>query len=436
MPTDDRAGPPAGDLAALVNALASGRLTARGAVEASLERVAATDGALRAWVEIAAERAVEEAGRLDTAPGRGPLHGVPLGVKDLIDVRGLPTRCGSPLRGPRPAEADAGGVRLARAAGAVPLGKTVTTEFGYFAPGPTHNPHDPERTPGGSSSGSAAAVAAGAVPLAFGTQTAGSLTRPASYCGVAGYVAQAGEFPLDGITGLSPGLDRLGLLTASVPGLHLAWRALTSGTAAPLPACGPPRVLVWDGAPLGEVHPAMADAVETLAAALARSGAPCERLGREGVVRERFVASLAAHHRLIMAYEARRERAELLPHAQEVSPQLRELLEAGGEIEEARYRGAWERVRDARAPVADIFGRYDVILGPAAFGPAPKGLESTGSPDLSRPWQVLGLPVVTVPGLADPAGMPLGVQVIGRHGGQERLFAVAAWIEDAIRGAR
>ena len=187
----------------------------------TLERIEALEPDVRAWVHVDPDA---------HATASGPLAGIPLGVKDLIDVAGMPTRCGSTLRDSRPVERDADCVALARRLGAVPIGKTVTTEFGYFAPGPTRNPHALDHTPGGSSSGSAAAVAAGMVPLAFGTQTAGSLTRPASFCGVAGLVTTRGRFSTTGITGLSPSLDSLGLLARTVDDLHYAWAAMDSET--------------------------------------------------------------------------------------------------------------------------------------------------------------------------------------------------------------
>ncbi|MER5828478.1 amidase [Streptomyces mirabilis] len=219
-------------LSALTAGVARGELSAAEVIAGALERLDRTESDVRAWVRVDRDGALSAARELDAVPSGGPLRGVPVGVKDIIDVAGLPTECGSPLRRGRIAEADAPLVARLRRLGAIPLGKTVTTEFAYFAPGPTRNPHNLAHTPGGSSSGSAAAVATGVVPLALGSQTAGSLTRPASYCGVAGFVAPAGG-PLDttGFVGLAPGLDAVGLLTPTVADLRLAHGARTGSPA-------------------------------------------------------------------------------------------------------------------------------------------------------------------------------------------------------------
>ncbi|MCX4902841.1 amidase [Streptomyces sp. NBC_00878] len=383
-------------------------------VEDALRRLEQTEPEIRAWVRVdAAGARAAELGAPD-----GPLHGMPFGVKDIIDVAGLPTECGSPLRRGRVAAADAWLVDRLRRAGAVPLGKTVTTEFAYFQPGPTRNPHDPAHTPGGSSSGSAAAVAAGVVPLALGSQTAGSLTRPASFCGVAGYVAPVGAWSLRGFTGLSPSLDAPGLLTTRVSELATVIEAV-DGTKAEDPDCV--RLLEWHGTELADVDPAMLDAVRHTGRAL-HADSPEFPFS---------TAELAASHAVVMAYEAARTLADEARRPESLSSHLNELLTRGRETTDDEYGTALATARTARTAALALLTRVDAILGPAAPGPAPHGLDSTGTPVLSRPWQLLGLPVVTVPGHRDPHGMPLGLQLIGHPDRVSRLLGVARIVEGA-----
>ncbi|MBC9725113.1 amidase [Streptomyces sp. TRM68367] len=392
------------------------------AVEEALQRLHWAEPDIHAWVRVDADGARAAA---DQAPD-GPLRGVPFGVKDIIDVARLPTECGSPLRRGRIAEADAWLVGRLRARGAVPLGKTVTTEFAYFQPGPTRNPRDLDHTPGGSSSGSAAAVAAKVVPLALGSQTAGSLTRPASFCGVAGYVAPVGAWPTTGFTGLSTTLDAPGLLAADVGFLATAVEAV-DGTTADKPQH--PRVLLWSGTELAGVDPAMLDALERTGRALADTGAETTDLGEH-----LGTPVLAEAHATVMAYEAAHALAPEAEHPQALSAHLNELLERGRNTSAAAYEAALAARDSARTRILELLYRADVILGPAAPGPAPHGLHSTGTPVLSRPWQLLGLPVVTVPGHRDPHGMPLGLQLIGHPDRADRLLGIARHTETLIRG--
>ncbi|SDK67711.1 Asp-tRNAAsn/Glu-tRNAGln amidotransferase A subunit [Nocardioides sp. YR527] len=408
-------------LRALVEDLRAGRTTT-GAVWARFrERVAETDPALRAWVALADP---------PPAPGPGPLGGIPLGVKDIIDVAGLPTRCGAAVRSDAsPAQADAAIVSAWRAAGALPAGKTVTTEFAFFAPGPTANPAAPGHTPGGSSSGSAAAVASGQVPLALGSQTAGSVTRPAAYCGVASLVMSHGRFPVAGVTGLSPSLDSHGVIACSVSDLALAWSALTG--APDLGALGgPPRILLWAADPLDVVEEPMRAALAAAVERLRTAGATVDTFPEE-----RLVADVTRAHPVVMAFEAARERAAELARAGEISDQLALLLRTGDATSLVDYRAASEVVDVGEETVARLLSSYDVILGPAAPGPAPRGLDATGDPVLSRAWQAMGLPTVTVPGLADDHGLPLGVQLIGPGRGETDLIGHAAWVERHLTGS-
>lgn len=414
-----------------VEEISSGRIRPSEAVTAALERLDATEPDLRAWVRVDRAGALSTAREQDDGPADGlPLRGVPFGVKDIIDVRGTPTECGSALRRGRIAGADAWVVARLRQAGAIPLGKTVTTEFAYFAPGPTRNPHDLTRTPGGSSSGSAAAVAAGVVPLALGSQTAGSLTRPAAFCGVAGFVAPVGSWPTTGITGLSHSLDSVGLITSTVADLRLVQGVLSDGPRPPaLPAAsGRHRLLVWTAGELGDVE-------EPMRAALARAaeGARAQGARTEDLDWAARTPGFVAAHTTVMAYESARARAEEARHPDRLSAALGELLALGRRITDDDYRDALSVAARARADVLATLTDADAILGPAALGPAPHGLAATGTPVLSRPWQLLGLPVVTVPGHTDDEGMPLGLQLIGHPDRVDQLFALGERLEALAR---
>lgn len=395
-------------LGELIRDLREGRTTPEDAYRRAVGRIAETDADLRAWVD-----------RTDFLPGAG----VPLGVKDIIDLAGVPTRCGSTLRAEAaPATSDAAIVTAWRAAGVVPLGKTVTSEFAFFAPGPTGNPAAPGHTPGGSSSGSAAAVASGQVPLALGSQTAGSVTRPASYCGVASLVMSHGRYPVTGVTGLSPSLDSHGVFAATVADLATAWSALTAD---PGLEPRPPRILVWSADALDVVEAPMRHAVTQAAKRLREAGAIVEPFRDE-----RLMAELTAAHPVVMAYEAARERAAELAVADRLSAPLAQLLRTGAATSTDEYEAARATIADGAVRLAEMF---DVVLGPAAPGAAPRGLDATGNPVLSRGWQALGLPVVGLPGFTDAAGLPLGLQLVGRHGGDAELLGHACWMERVLR---
>ncbi len=397
----------------LVRDIQTGRSTPIDAFDRMHLRTAEVDGTIQAWV---APPSGEARG------STGPLGGIPMGVKDIIDVAGLPTLCGSPLRaGARPAARDADIVAAWASAGAVPAGKTVTTEFAYFAPGPTRNPHRTTHTPGGSSSGSAAAVASGILPLALGSQTAASVTRPASYCGVAALVMSRGAFSTRGVFGLAESLDAHGLFTATVDDLSLAWAALR-GVPEPAPIAAP-RLRVWS--PPG-LEPSMSQRLADAADAAHRAGAVVAPLESSAP------ADLTAAHPVIMQAEAFETRVDAREAADGVSPQLTALLRAGEHTSDAQLEGARATVVRAGAELRTLLAEVDAILAPAALGPAPRGLEATGDPVLSRPWQALGLPVVVIPSGEDDDGLPLGLQLIGAPGGDGDLLAVGRWLEHAI----
>jgi Asp-tRNA(Asn)/Glu-tRNA(Gln) amidotransferase A subunit family amidase len=361
-----------------------------------------------AWAWLDAEAALAQARARDAEAPRGPLHGIPVGVKDVIDTADMPTTYGSPIyAGHRPAR-DAACVAWLREQGAVVLGKTVSTEFATYQPPVTVNPHDPERTPGGSSSGSAAAVAAGMVPLAYGTQTAGSVIRPASFCGVAGFKPRHGWASTDGVKRLSERLDTLGTFGATV-----ADAALLAGFEVPT---GEARI-AFCRTPWAEDAPEVEEAAR-------RVGAPELELPAE-------FAGLVAAQEALMAHDvARNLEPEWREHRDELSDVLREYIERGREVS---AEAAEDAVALADACRAAWPGGHDALLVPAAAGEAPLRSEgSTGDPLFCRAWTLLGAPAVCVPGLKGPHGMPVGVQLVGRD--EAAVLRAAARVEAALNG--
>jgi len=418
-------------LFAAAQAVREGRLRSVDLVQSCLDRIAAREPQIHAWAWLDPAAALGAAQALDRLPVRGPLHGVPMAVKDIIDTVDMPTECGSAIyRGRRPG-ADASCVALARRAGALVLGKTVTTEFAYFAPGPTANPHRLLHTPGGSSSGSAAAVADCMVPAGFGTQTAASVTRPASFCGVTGYKSSLGEFSLAGIKPFAASFDALGSLTRGVVDAQWLRWALLGERQAIDTACitAPPRVGLcrtpwWD-----QAAPDCQLALDSVARQLSEKGASVSTADLPP-----HFAGLAQVHKTIMAYEAARSLAfENDRHHDALSPQMRQLLADGMGVGRAQYLAALEAGDAARREFADWRSRWDVLLAPSAVGEAPLGLGATGDPLFSRMWTLLGVPTVTLPLGCGATGLPIGAQLIGSMRGDEHLLACARWVEDHVR---
>ena len=413
--------------------IAERRLTAEALTAACLDRIEAREALVGAWQYLDRGQALDAARRRDGEPPRGPLHGIPIAVKDLIDTVGMPTAYGSPIyRGHRPA-ADASCVALAKAAGAIVLGKTVTTEFAAFTPGKTANPRKPAHTPGGSSSGSAAAVADGMVQLAFGTQTAGSVIRPAAYCGVVGYKPSFGLINRAGVKPLADSLDTVGVLARTVEDAAffagvLSERPALRHLAVPseAPSFGLYRTPMWD-----EAEPATAAALSAARATLERHGASVMELA---IAREHH--ELAAVQDTIMRFEAVRAFAyERIEHSAELSPRFAQMLDAGMAIGADEYDRALARAAQARAGLAAFFGSCDAVLVPAAPGEAPVGLGNTGDPIFNRMWTLLGVPCVTLPVRWADNGLPTGVQLVGRLGDDPRLMACAAFLERALGGS-
>jgi Asp-tRNA(Asn)/Glu-tRNA(Gln) amidotransferase A subunit family amidase len=359
----------------------------------------------------------------------GLLAGVPLAVKDIFDTADLPTGHGSTIYRGHRTGADAQAVASARAADAVVMGKTVTTEFAYFTPGPTANPWDPARTPGGSSSGSAAAVASGMVPLAFGSQTAGSLIRPASYCGVFALKPTHGSFSLAGVKPFAPSLDTLGWLARTAGDLELMRCALAGQPYVPLERRQPRSLRV--AACITHEWPALdaggAQAWESGLARLEAAGVPVQWLDMP-----QQLAGLLQAQKTVMAWEAARNLAtEFREHHARLSKPIVELVQSGMDLPDARYRDALVLARRGRQQVQALMQGFDALLVPAAPGEAPQGLAATGDPVFSRVWTLVGLPCVNVPGLLGPNGLPVGLQLVG-HWGQERALLAAAACVHAV----
>ena len=400
-----------------VELLSRRELSAEELVRQCLARIDEREPMVQAWEALDADGALREARRIDALSDRPPLCGLPVGIKDLIDTADLPTCYGSPIhRGHRPA-ADAACVRALRRAGAIVLGKTVTTEFAVYWPGKTRNPAAPSRTPGGSSSGSAAAVADGMVPLALGTQTAGSVIRPASFCGVIGWKPTFGVLPLDGVHPLAPSLDTLGFFVRDLADVPLAMSALGAPMRAAQsrqrPRFGLCRTEVWDRA-----EPSTRSAIEAAAERLGRSGAAV----REVDLGAGFAGLVDAQIAIMGAEAAASLRLPLEQHSGELSPRLREFLDRGRAVSADRLLAAREQAERCRRDLDAIFADLDALITPAAVGEAPEGLTATGDPVFCRIWTLLGSPSVSLPLLRGPAGLPVGLQLIGPRGRDEVLL--------------
>ncbi|SOE46162.1 amidase [Orrella dioscoreae] len=386
-----------------------------------LSRIAEREPQLRAWAHLA------ETDWPQAWPARvaGTVSGLPFGVKDVIDVAGMPTRCGAQASDAGPRAFDAACVSALRAAGAVPVGKTVTAEYAFRTPGPTCNPHAPAHTPGGSSSGSAAAVAAGMVPFALSTQTGGSIVRPAAYCGVVGFKPTFGLVSRAGLASTCDSLDVIGWHADSVATATQVGKVLLPAVAdgaAPLPALPGLRVAVVDWSPAATLS---ADGAATLARAADRLralGARCETRVPQAALRE-----LMAAHDVLMHYEFARNLAPVARRAPDgVSAVLREAVTHGLAIDGAQYRAALAVQRRLRTAWSALAGDADLVLTPSVPGAAPAGIAHTGSPAFAKPWSVLGWPCLHLPLGKDATGLPLGVQLVADW---ENDFTLLAWGE-------
>ena len=411
----------------LARRLEAGELTPRRVVELCAEAIAAREDDVGAFVTLdldGARRAAE-----DKRLASRPLRGLPVGFKDIFDTVDLPTQYGSPIyAGYRPV-ADASAIVLTRQAGGIVIGKTVTTQFASLAPSPTRNPHDLAHTPGGSSAGSAAAVAAGMVPLAYGTQTAGSVIRPAAFCGVAALKPSYRLIPMVGVKTVSWHLDTAGLFGAGVADVAFAaaatlHRDLRVDRAAPAaPRIGIAHTHLWPKA-----KPAMQKAVETAARIAAAAGATLTELHLPPILEDAFAAQF-----VIQDYENIRALAfEYERHRERIDKLLREQLDRATAIAADDYDAARRTASRGRQVLADVMADHDVILTPSAPGAAPQGLGSTGDPMFNRLWTLMGAPCVNVAGMSDDNGLPLGVQIVGRFGRDRATLEAALFVEQAI----
>jgi Asp-tRNA(Asn)/Glu-tRNA(Gln) amidotransferase A subunit family amidase len=423
------------------HAIAAGAISAEQLVQACLERVRAVEPAVQAWQYLDEAHALAQARARDAERAAGlaigPLHGVPVGIKDIIDTADMPTEDGSVLHAGRTPDRDAAVVAMLRSAGAVILGKTVTTEFATYSPGKTRNPHDPARTPGGSSSGSAAAVAAGMVPLALGTQTNGSVIRPASFCGVWGFKPSKGLIPRHGILPLSATLDTVGVFTRGLDDIALITEQLVGHDerdADTQPRARPPlreaarsepplppklafvKTVAWSRADVS-TQEAFAELVDTL-------GADCETIELPtslDAAADWLRTIMEAEMALSLDAEWERGRSKL-------SAPLAEQLERGRAISALQYQRARTHIPRIVAGFEETFARVDALVTPATTGTAP-ALASTGDPAFCSLWSLAGMPALNLPLMRGADGAPLGIQLVGQRGRDAKLLRTAHWLE-------
>jgi Asp-tRNA(Asn)/Glu-tRNA(Gln) amidotransferase A subunit family amidase len=370
-----------------------------------LARIGQMDGRIRAWAVVSPQ----------SATGLGPLDGVPFGVKDIFDTAGIATEWGSPVMKGRVPSEDSALVRGLRGRGAIMVGKTHTTSFAYFDPAPTVNPHSSEHTPGGSSSGSAAAVAAGMVPFALGSQTQGSVLRPASFCGCTGFKPTFGTLPLEGTMAFAPTLDTAGLFTQTAADMVTLWSAMGFDTsskeagrliALPLP---------------DEVEPAMRERFLTAAS----------RLGADTVTPPFDVWGLWRAVSLVQEVQgARTHEAAWRKHGVAMGAKLAALIEKGLSTAEADYAAALGQIEAGKQAAASFFADHPVWIAPAALGPAPRTLASTGNPRMNAPFTGLGAPAISIPMPVGGGDLPLGLQIVAASGRDALLLATAAAVEN------
>lgn len=413
-------------------AIRSGKLTSVDLVQQCIDRIVKLEDTVRAWTffdPAHALRQAREADRLRLAKAPlGALHGVPVGIKDIFDTRDMPTENGTVLHAGRTPTEDATAVALLRAAGAVIMGKTVTTELAVYSPGKTRNPHDPNHTPGGSSSGSAAAVAAEMVPLAIGSQTNGSVIRPAAYCGVYGYKPTRGLVSLYGALAQSGPLDSIGMFARNIEDLALIGEQLmVNGRRSVLidiaaqPPPTPPRIAfvktpVWPKAD-AETQEAFTLLTQMLGSHVTEVELP-----------DFFDKAIDCHGAIMLPDLAKSFAGEYERGRGQLSTTLRNMIEDGQKRLAVDYNMALEQARRFYQNLLQIFAGYDVILTPATTGTAPRGLESTGSPIFCTLWTLTGVPAISLPLLKGANGLPLGVQLVAARGDDARLLRTTRWL--------
>ena len=406
--------------------LAAREITAAALLADCVERIREREPVVHAWAHLAIDQAMQRARELDARPVCGLLHGLPIAVKDLFDTFDMPASYGSPIYAEHQPASDAASVALARAAGAIVVGKSVTTEFATFHPGPTCNPHDARHTPGGSSSGSAAAVADWMVPLAFGTQTAGSIVRPAAFCGAVGYKPTFGTICRIGVKMISDTLDTVGGFARSVPDVALFAAAVSgrdelaiSRAPSDAPRIGVCRTFEWDRAQL-ETTTLFDDASKRLRA----SGANL----RDVTLPADFAGLAAAQVTIMVRDVAQSLSHERLAHREALSTEMMAMIDAGLAVSPAQYDGARSLAARCRAMLPQVFEGLDVLVAPSAPGVAPVGIGATGDPLFNRIWTLLHVPCVHLPIARGPNGLPLGVTVVGLRGRDRETLLGADWI--------
>jgi len=382
--------------------------TRRRGLDPCLQRIRELDPSIHAWVQVQPERPTAD----------GPLSEIPFGVKDIVETKDMATEYGSPLYKGRVGTADAAIIRDVRGRGAILLGKTVTTAFAYRTPGPTRNPRNLDHTPGGSSSGSAAAVAAGMVPFTIGEQTRGSMIRPASYCGVTGFKPTYDLLPMEGVLPVSRSLDTLGLFTHTPADMLALWNALghSQGSEEQF-AFGAPELIA-------DCEPEMVSAFQKSLSLLRQSGVNIKTVELSDLLKK-----LDAANDVLMFYEgARFHEPRLKEFGDRLDQPLANLIREGLKIPAEKYDDAKRFVSGSRARMAEIFKSTPVILTPAATGPAPLGLSTTGDPRMNAPWTALGTPAITIP-MPVAGGLPLGLQLTANLGEDSRVIRAAVQLQ-------
>ncbi len=380
------------------------------AFQRCLDRIHSLEPSIHAWVQVLPQGST----------GQGRLSGIPYGVKDIVETQGLATEYGSPIYKGRVGTADAAIIREMRQHGAALLGKTQTTAFAYLTPAPTRNPRKLEHTPGGSSSGSAAAVAAGMVPFTVGEQTRGSILRPASFCGITGFKPTYGLLSMEGVLPLSKSLDTLGFFTHTAADMAALWESLGHSTG------GSEDFDFGVPEPIPAVEPPMANAFKNALLRLRSGGASILPLDIAAIL-----AQLAEANLTVMRYEGARFHKQRYDEFGSRLGDLADLVRQGLEISVDRYDEALRLIDSCRTQFAGIFKRTPVILTPAAMGPAPLGLASTGDPRMNAPWTALGTPAISIP-LPVGNALPLGLQLTSEHGGEARLLRAAVRLQNVL----
>ncbi len=417
-------------LPSLSNLIARRQISPTEVVESCLSRIAEKEAEVLAWKFVAEDRARREAARLaeELANGglRSPLHGIPFGVKDIFDTAGMPTAWGSPLYAGRVPGRDADLVARLQKMGAIVLGKTHTTAFASFDPAPTRNPRNPEHTPGGSSSGSAAAVALGMVPFALGSQTLGSVLRPASFCGVVGLKPTFDVLPPGGMLPFAPTLDQAGLFTRTVEDMAWLW-AIVSGMGGL--SAAPHRQLASPKWPIvGNLEPEMAQGFEKALGTLADAGfeiCPWEL--------PESLLQIPEAVMIINQYEgAQTHKDRFEEYGVRMGAKLAALVEEGLRTDPATYQQALAQITEAREDFAALTEQHPLWVTPSALGPAPKGLATTGDPRANAPFTALGVPAISLPFGCSSSGLPLGMQLAAAKGAEAALLATALECEKAL----